>query len=379
VTQLIDDSKHPLSNRRASFVWILLVLCLLFPSALLAKTTKAKPTPIAPVQQTQSGLDILDRANALYQSGHYAQAILMYRKASDRGADPVACAFNTANAYFQLGKVPESAAAYRKSIIYSNGQFTPALFNLAAALYRIGAYPECIAAYHRALRADPENTSAWLYLGEAYSRTGDKVGMQKALENAQRIDPDDISVVYQLAEVYVSMDEVDRAADLVRAGYARNPKETDFLIYLGDIYRANNRVDDASNAWREALVQQPENVELMYKLADALADSKNTFLAMDVLTKALQIKPDFSDAAVFLGNLAFESQWWDRAERAYIQAGENGNQESVQGLRNLAYEFEQKKMIPQSIAYLKTALRFAPSDANLKNEIANYEEMVKKL
>lgn len=326
--------------------------------------------------QTQAGLELMDRANSLYQSGKYSQAILIYRKAYDRGADPVACSFNIANSYFQLGKLPEATAAYRKAILASNGQFTPALFNLAASLYRVGAYAECIAAYHRALRTDPENSSAWLYLAEAYSKTGDRIGMQKALENARRIDPDDVSLIYQLSEVFVSMEEIDRAASLVREGYARNPKETDFLIYLGDIYRATNRMDDAISAWREALSQQGENTELYYKLADALAEQNNPYLAMDYLTKALQINPQFSDAAIFLGNLAFESKWWDRAESAYIKAGSLGNIEAVQGLRNLAYEAEQRKQIQESIRYLKLAQRFAPKDISLQSEIENYESQL---
>jgi len=349
-----------------------LVIAFAISFAIAAKPTAAV---VAPVQETaQPALVLLDRANVLYGTGKYSQAILLYRKAAQRGADPVACSFNIANSYFQLGKIPQAAAAYRKTVTYSNGEFAPALFNLAATLYRLGAYPECIAAYHRALRLDPENTSAWLYLAEAYARTGDKVGMQRALENARRNDPNDVSVIYQLAEVYVSMDEVDRAASLVREGYARNPKETDFLVYLGDVYRACNRLDDAANAWREAVSLQPENTELLYKLADALAESGNNFLAIDYLEKALIIKPKFSDAAVFLGNLAFEAQWWDRAEHAYIKAGEAGNAEAVQGLRNLAYEFAQRKLLDQTVAYLKTAQRFAPGDATLKTEIADYQE-----
>lgn len=326
--------------------------------------------------EIQPGLELMDRANTLYQSSKYSQAILLYRKAAARGADPVACSFNIANSYFQLGKIPEAAAAYRKAVTTSQGEFTPALFNLAASLYRLGAYAECIAAYHRALRADPENTSAWLYLAEAYLRTGDRVGMQRSLENARRLDPDDVSLIYQLSEVFVSMEEIDRAAALVREGYARNPQETDFLVYLGDIFRAANRTDDAINSWREALSQQSENTELLYKLADALADQNNPYLAMDYLNKALLINPKFSDASIFLGNLAFETKWWDRAESAYMQAGGSGNSEAVQGLRNLAYEAEQREQISESIRYLKQALRIAPGDVLLKSEIDNYESQL---
>ncbi len=42
----------------------------------------------------QSSFDLMERANALYRSGKFKQAILLYRKAEDRGADPVAVLIN---------------------------------------------------------------------------------------------------------------------------------------------------------------------------------------------------------------------------------------------------------------------------------------------
>lgn len=342
-----------------------------------------EPKQEPPVQQeavqpkkTQNGQKILDRANQFYLQGSYARAMLLYRKAEKRGADPVACAFNTGNSYFQLNKLPEAAAAFRKAVHLSRGHFAPALFNMAAVLYRLGQYPESIAAYHRALRLQDDNVSAWLYLAEAYSRTGDVVGAQKALENAKRLDPEDISIVYQLAEVHMNMQEVDQAASLVRAAFARHPEETDFLIYLGDIYRASNRLNEATAAWREALAIEPENTELLYKIADALAENNQAFLAMDYLQKALSIRPEFSDASIFLGNLAFDAQWWDRAETAYLQAAQSGNPEALHGFRNLAYEFDQRQMPERSLEYLVKASKFYPEEASLRNEIDQYRSQM---
>ena len=332
------------------------------------------PPPSTPrVQEAQS---LLDKANSLYQAGRFSAAMLLYRKAEARGADPVATSFNTANCLFRLEKFPEAAASYRKAADYSRGEFAPALFNLAAVLYRIGSYPESIAAYHRALRLDEENVSAWLYLAEAYTKTGDAVGAQKALEQARRLDPDDISTVYQLAEVHVAQAEYEVAASLVREAYTRNPAEVDYLIYIGDIYRLDKNYAASAGAYREALVAQPDNADLLYKLADVLAEDAKPFLAIDALQQALQLKPAFSDAAIFLGNLAFEAQWWDRAEQAYMQAGRNGNVEAIQGLRNLAYEFSQKKNLPAAILYLEKAVRLAPDDPSLRAELDSYREQM---
>ena len=321
----------------------------------------------------QSANEILNNANSLYNRGRYAQAMLMYDKAESRGADKVATNFNTANCLFRLEKFPEAAAAYRKSIDYSKGEFAPAMFNLAAVLYRIGQYSESIAAYHRALRIDEENISAWLYLAESYQKTGDRVGALRALENAARLDSEDISVAYQLAEIHISLNEFDAAISLIRKAYIQNPTESDYLIYIGDIYRMNKEYESSAGAYREALTVSPDNVELLYKLADVLAEDDKPFLAINILNQALQIEPSFSDAAIFLGNLAFEANWKDRAEQAYLQAGKYGNTEAVQGLRNLAYDAEQKNQISKAINYLEKALSIAPNDISLRAEIEMYE------
>jgi len=318
--------------------------------------------------QTQSAEQILNQANLLYNNNRYAQAILLYRKAEERGANPVATSFNTANSLFQLNKFPEAAAAYRKAVNFSDGEFAPALANLAAVLYRIGEYAESIAVYRRALSLDPDNASAWIYLAEAYQKTGDNVGALQALEKARKIDSTDVSLVYQQSEVHIAMEEFETATNLVREGYAKNPEETDFLAYLGDIYRLNKNFSESAAAYREAIAIKPNDKELLYKLADCLAEDQKPYLAMDVLNQIVQMDSGFTDAAIFLGNLAFEMEWLDRAETAYLLAGRRGNSEALYGLQNIVYEYIQKKRTGEAKQTIRKILDLYPKNAELKAE-----------
>ncbi|MDR2731767.1 MAG: tetratricopeptide repeat protein [Fibromonadaceae bacterium] len=318
--------------------------------------------------QTQSVDQILNQANVLYGNGRYLQAILLYRKAEERGANPVTTSFNTANSLFQMNKFPEAAAAYRKAVNFSDGEFAPALANLAAVLYRIGEYPESIALYRRALSLDPGNASAWIYLAEAYQKTGDNVGALQAIEKARQIDSADVSLVYQQSEIHIAMEEFDIAANLVRQAYSKNPEERDFLIYLGDIYRLNKNFSESISAYREALALRPNDRELLYKLADCLAEDEKPYLAIDVLNQIVQMDSSFTDAAIFLGNLAFETNWLDRAESAYLLAGRRGNNEAVYGLQNIVYEYVQKKRIGEAKQTIKKILELYPKNAELRAE-----------
>jgi tetratricopeptide (TPR) repeat protein len=318
--------------------------------------------------QTQSADQVLNQANLLYNNGRYVQAILLYRKAEERGANPIATSFNTANSLFQLNKLPEAAAAYRKAVNFSESEFAPALANLAAVLYRIGEYAESIAIYRRALSLDPSNASAWVYLAEAYQKTGDNVGALQALEKARQIDSLDFSLVYQQSEIHIAMEEFEAAANLVREGYAKNPEETDFLIYLGDIYRLNKNFSESVAAYREAIAIKPDDKELLYKLADCLTEDQKPYLAMDILNQVVQMDSNFTDAAIFLGNLAFETEWLDRAETAYLIAGRHGNNEAIYGLQNIVYEYIQKKRLNEAKQTVKKILALYPKNAELKAE-----------
>ncbi len=299
-----------------------------------------------PAFSAQSSFDLMERANALYRDGKFKQAIMLYHKAQDRGADPVAV---------------------------SEGNFAPALFNMASVYFRLKQFPECIAVYHRALKLDPDNISGWLYLGEAYTKTGDKVGALRAIENAYRLDKNDVSIVYQLSEANIALNDFDRAVAVIREGYALHPEETDFLVYLGDVYRLNKNFEESANAYREALGVKIDDTQIMYKLADVLAEDKKPYIAMEILNNILQIKPDFSDAAIFMGNLAYDAKFNDRAEYAYELAAKNGNAEAVFGFKNMAYDAHAQKRNDEAVRLLNVALKYYPNDATVQADLAEME------
>lgn len=328
---------------------------------------------VAMAQAAQSSYDLIERANALYRDGKFKQAIILYRKAEARGADPSAVSFNIANSYYQQEMYPEAAASYRKAVDYSEGNFAPALFNMASVFFRLHQYPECIATYHRALKLEPENVAGWLYLGEAYSKTGDKVGALRAIEKAYALDKSDISIVYQLSEANIALGDFARAVEVIRDGYSNHPEEVDFLVYLGDVFRLQNDFEQSAGAYREALSVRNDDVDAMYKLADVLVEDGKQFVAMDILNNVLQIKPGFTDAAIFLGNLAYDAKFYDRAEYAYGLAAQKGNAEAVFGFKNMAYDAHAQKRDSEALRLLKKAQEYYPDDATIKADILEFE------
>jgi tetratricopeptide (TPR) repeat protein len=333
-----------------------------------------RPATLSP----QSAIDIVNRGNALYNRGEFAKALILYRKAEGRGAELGTISFNIGNCLYRMNKLADAAAAFRKTERLTDGNYLPALFNLAAVLFRLEQYGEAIATYRRALRQDPENTSAWLYLADAYARTKDYIGALQALNKAHDLDPSDLSIIYQMAETHAAIKEYPEAIALVREAYTKKPSEIDFLFYIGDLHRSQGDLEQAAAAYREGLSHREKDFENMYKLADVLAQDKKPFLAIEFLQKAIAIKPDYSDALVFLGNLAFDAKWWDRAESAYLQALKTGNREGLEGIRNLAYEFHQQGRNDRAVQVLEGALPQRPKDKALLEELEQYRALLKE-
>lgn len=135
------------------------------------------------------------------------------------------------------------------------------------------------------------------------------------------------------------------------------------------MFSACRNYEQSAGAYREALSIRPDDVNTMYKLADVLVEDNKQFVAMDILNNVLQIKPDFVDAAIFLGNLAYDAKFLERAESAYEIAAKHGNAEAVYGFKNLAYDAHAQKRDDEALRILNLALKYYPDDATIQVDI----------
>ena len=117
-------------------------------------------------------------------------------------------------------------------------------------------------------------------------------------------------------------------------------------------------------------------IDLRAKIAKEKEDKKrdNAYYADKVkLNNLTQIKPDFSDAAIFLGNLAYDAKFLDRAESAYELAAKQGNAEAVFGYKNMAYDAHAQKRDDEALRLLRTAQSYFPDDVTLQADILELE------
>ncbi|MBI5066345.1 tetratricopeptide repeat protein [Candidatus Woesearchaeota archaeon] len=108
--------------------------------------------------------------------------------------------FSKAEEYFGQGKYELAISEYQKAIA-ADPEFSTAYLYLGDTYYKLNKYDDAIQQYSEAIKKDPKNKRPYHYLGDAYLA---KNNVEKAIENYQKaleIDPDYTIVQAKLADL----------------------------------------------------------------------------------------------------------------------------------------------------------------------------------
>jgi tetratricopeptide (TPR) repeat protein len=157
--------------------------------------------------------------------------------------------------------------------------------------YDKGKVQDALDTYWKILEIDPQETFAYLELGEIYynlriyNRAVELLepGTQTA---AMEMDPDTVSYYYSvLTQAYIELNQLGPASKaLIKAAEAapRNPLPRKIL---GDIYLANNRIKSAYKAYKKALSFDPGYEPALEKVAEIKRDYEKELKAVRTVKK----------------------------------------------------------------------------------------------
>ena len=106
-------SRKPSARILLAFAVLLAVLTVLTVVTARAETPQPSRPAAAEAGVTVAADDLIQRGNDLYNKGEYAKALLLYKRAEQRGSDPAAAAFNQGNCLFRMNRFSDAAAAFR--------------------------------------------------------------------------------------------------------------------------------------------------------------------------------------------------------------------------------------------------------------------------
>lgn len=86
------------------------------------------------------------------------------------------------------------------------------------------------------MRAEPDNQTSWLKLGEAYGKAGRHIAAIKALDRAHELQPDDWMCAYLIGDVKQKMGHFEDAIIAFETILGTRPSEVGVLVSLGQAH-----------------------------------------------------------------------------------------------------------------------------------------------
>jgi tetratricopeptide (TPR) repeat protein len=207
--------------------------------------------------------------NAYWKTGEPRAALPYYEEALRRKPRYPAARRNYAQSLIDVGR-PQDAVRTLEAAAPTDA----ATLNALGVAYLSSGRPDLSAAtLRRAIGIDPDIPEAYINLGDALSRLGDRTGAIAALENAVRLQPGSPA--------------------------AHNN--------LGSILQAKGAFDQATYHFERAIHSDPDYAVARYNYGRALAQRKSYAEAEAQLSNALRLDPRLAEAAVSLGMVRIQT------------------------------------------------------------------------
>jgi cellulose synthase operon protein C len=206
----------------------------------------------------------------------------------------------------------KDAAAARKSFeraLTIDANFFPAVASLASMDLADKKPEDAKKRFEALLARNPKNVQALLSLAELSVRTGGaKDETAKLLVKAIEANPTDAAPRLLLIDFQLKNSEPKQAMSTAQNAVAALPDSPEILDALGRVQQAAGEQNQAITTFTKLAAMQPSSPGPYMLLAGAHMAAKNKDAAASSLRKALEIKPDLTDAQRGLILLSLEAK-----------------------------------------------------------------------
>ncbi len=234
----------------------------------------------------------------------------------------------------------------------------------------------------RALKVDPESSSAFYYLGRNEMAQERMAPAVEYLSKAGDLDPDNLDIRYHLALAFSEVGGVDnlRAAKVQYTfiieeytKYTSNleKKKIDPEVYLrrGRLFFDNGEFQPALKDFKQAMLLDPVRQDLVIEFARTLHTMNKRREATIYLEEVLTRDPKNPAAHFHLGEIALKSSDKRRAEDHLKQAIAAGGANFPVAHRHLGFLYKEKGLVALACNAFKEYLRVAPKSAYDRDEV----------
>ena len=281
--------------------------------------------------QVQEDRDAIEKANSLYYSRQYLEAIEAYQSllkttlSKETGNE---IRMNLGQCYAKRGDDTLAVQTFQEIIeddpdgSYAT-QATHKIGNLYTRRYQ---YKEAIRACKTLAETYPKTRTAALaeFLIAQYFHTQGKrklatEGFRRFL-NDYPTSPYAVSAIYSLITLYTEARNYADAERLIRNQLRKNPKDTDMMEKLGDLYKTQGKHEKAMSLYTAALAHAPEDITLREKLGGLYAEKGQLEEAIEEWTRIIENDPHQANRYRQAAEIYVTHQMYDKAIESYNQA-----------------------------------------------------------
>ena len=196
-------------------------------------------------------------------NGERAQAIVEYQKSVRYNGLEPAPRLKLGAYYFRLDEFGK-AAAQLQTVTRLSPQLPEAHYLLALIYSSEHQYDSAASEYEfilkSAARNDPDDTDAYLYLGQLYYAQAKYPQAIGQFLKVTSVDPENTTALDLLGSVYADSDNSPRAIEVFRKVLQIDPENSEALNSLGYIYaEIGVHLDEAVRMIRQAIENDPSN------------------------------------------------------------------------------------------------------------------------
>jgi tetratricopeptide (TPR) repeat protein len=239
----------------------------------------------------------LHQGNSLLDKNQAEKSLTKFQQAIDLQRNFASAWKSRGDALFILRRYPGALEAYQQAIDVQPNNLK-ALNNQGKILYQLGQFQQAIEAHQQAIQIDANNAEAWSSKGIAHMGLQQHEQALLSFDKAREIKPDEPSIWLQKGIVLKVLQRPNEAEQFYQEALGvYNEKVTtndrDPLLWTdrGTVLLQLNRPQEALDSYNKALSLDRNFYEALLGKANALSLLQKYELALEILNKATEIRP----------------------------------------------------------------------------------------
>lgn len=272
--------------------------------------------------------------------------------------------------YMKLGQ-KQKAEDQVKQIQDHSRPGAPERQALGLIYLRQGRIDDSIAELELIVKAWPDDDKSRYYLATAYEEKEDTAN---ALEQFRKIPFSSnyfISAQIHIAHLLTLEEKFDEAIQVLQDAMRGGEEKIELYLMLASVYEAKEAYDEAIAVIQEALTSDDKHIDLLFRLGVLLDKKGDKDASIAQMRKILDINPDHADSLNYIGYTYAEQGIRLDEALNLIRRALKIKPDSGYITDSLGWVYYQKGAYDEAIRYLEKAAELTPDDPTINEHLGD--------